>query len=314
MAAQKSYFPCGAAVTGQSGGMAAAGKEREQARGLAWNPIPKGGSLAMVRTVTARSDYRLHAHGCFEMIYIADGHGRCFVGDHRGAFGPGELVLVGPGLPHCWHSDGFLPDGKRLDIRVFWFDAALAGEAARVLPELSGLSGLFARAGRGVRFLRGTALDLHRQLAELAESAGAGALGRLLVVLERLGAAKEARQLSGRALARGPAEEPGLERLGRVVGFLEERFRDGLTLPGAARELGMSVSTMNGLLKRHHGLTFLEYVARLRVEAAARALRFTRGEITAIAFETGFRSLATFNRRFRRAFGTSPHEYREGHR
>ena len=54
------------------------------------------------------------------------------------------------------------------------------------------------------------------------------------------------------------------------------------------------------------------YVARTRIERAARAIR--NGEkVKAVALEVGFRSKKNFYRQFRRRFGTAPAKYRSTH-
>jgi hypothetical protein len=40
-----------------------------------------------------------------KLTYIARSHGNRFVGDHVEPFDAGDLVLLGPGLPHFWRND-----------------------------------------------------------------------------------------------------------------------------------------------------------------------------------------------------------------
>src|ERR1700722_17897402 len=70
---------------------------------------------------------------------IARWHGRQFVGDYIGEFGPGNLVLAGSNLPHNWISD--LKPGEVIEGRdmVVQFAPELLRSRADVFPELADL-------------------------------------------------------------------------------------------------------------------------------------------------------------------------------
>lgn len=60
------------------------------------------------------------------------------------------------------------------------------------------------------------------------------------------------------------------------------------------------------------GETVAEFTRRLRLETAARHLRYRRdGGITELAFELGFSSSQNFAKAFKKHFGVSPSQYRE---
>ena len=50
-------------------------------------------------------DSSWHYHPQYELLYISQSHGIRFVGDSVSQFSPGDLVLVGPYLPHLWRND-----------------------------------------------------------------------------------------------------------------------------------------------------------------------------------------------------------------
>jgi AraC-like DNA-binding protein/quercetin dioxygenase-like cupin family protein len=66
-------------------------------------------------------------------------------------------------------------------------------------------------------------------------------------------------------------------------------------------------------LKRHTGLTTIELVNRARLDYAGRQLRMTAAQITDIADDCGFASLAHFYELFKARFGCAPREYRLRH-
>ncbi len=58
------------------------------------------------------------------------------------------------------------------------------------------------------------------------------------------------------------------------------------------------------------GMTPYQYLLRTRLQHAAVALRLTDDGVAAIAFDTGFGDLSTFNNRFRRLLGMTPTAWR----
>ncbi|OYW73805.1 MAG: AraC family transcriptional regulator [Verrucomicrobia bacterium 12-59-8] len=87
---------------------------------------------------------------------------------------------------------------------------------------------------------------------------------------------------------------------------------DEISLGRVAKAVNVSAGYFSELFHQTTGLTFTEYVARVRVEKVKNLLANPRLQITTIAYDTGFKSLSQFNRVFKRVCGVNPREYREG--
>ena len=60
------------------------------------------------------------------------------------------------------------------------------------------------------------------------------------------------------------------------------------------------------------GVTFTEYVSRLRVERAKTLLADASVRVSEVAYATGFGSISQFNTVFRQCVGKTPTQYRSG--
>lgn len=97
----------------------------------------------------------------------------------------------------------------------------------------------------------------------------------------------------------------------RARAYIAERHTEVLTLTEVARAVNMS---SYHFCKRFHtatGLTFTDYVARVRVEHVRRSLLDPNVRISEAAYAGGFQSLSQFSRVFRRVVGQSPSAFRE---
>jgi transcriptional regulator GlxA family with amidase domain len=65
------------------------------------------------------------------------------------------------------------------------------------------------------------------------------------------------------------------------------------------------------LFKRATGVTFTNFVSRVRIERSRNLLINPQLRVSEIAFEVGFQSLTHFNRIFQKLLGHSPTEYRQ---
>jgi AraC family transcriptional regulator len=143
--------------------------------------------------------------------------------------------------------------------------------------------------------------------AEAARDAGDGA------ALEEL-----ALRLAGAAVGLLTDQPPATRRVSprdtrritRALRQIEADSDAALSLAQLARVAAMSPYHFLRTFRRVVGMTPHQYVLRTRLHRAAVRLRRGDDPIGAVAFETGFNDLSTFNHRFRRLMGESPSTYR----
>jgi AraC-like DNA-binding protein/ligand-binding sensor protein len=104
------------------------------------------------------------------------------------------------------------------------------------------------------------------------------------------------------------SEPPSIARA-RVL--ITERSAEDLALDEVAKAVNMSAFYFCKMFKKTTGMTFTDYLARIRVEKVKNLLLNPQKRISEAAFEAGFQSLSQFNRVFRRIAGEAPTDYRE---
>lgn len=93
--------------------------------------------------------------------------------------------------------------------------------------------------------------------------------------------------------------------------YIQEHYTGEISVGEVARAVNMSTFYFCKVFKSGTGLTFTDYLARLRVEAVKHQMLNPHVRVSEAAFAAGFQSLSQFNRVFRRVAGESPSDYRD---
>jgi AraC-like DNA-binding protein/ligand-binding sensor protein len=110
------------------------------------------------------------------------------------------------------------------------------------------------------------------------------------------------------ALQEEEAESPFARR---ARAYILANQADPIDLAKVAQVMHVSTFYFCKMFKKATGLTFTEYLGRVRVEKAKHLLLNPHLRVSEIAYDVGFQSLTHFNRVFRQVVGQSPTVYRE---
>ena len=97
----------------------------------------------------------------------------------------------------------------------------------------------------------------------------------------------------------------------RARAYILANQADPIDLDKVAQAMHVSTFYFCKMFKKATGLTFTDYLSRVRVEKAKTLLLNPHLRISEIAYDVGFQSLTHFNRMFRKIVGESPTAYRE---
>ena len=98
--------------------------------------------------------------------------------------------------------------------------------------------------------------------------------------------------------------------VGNAKRYIEDHYQEKISLDEAARAVNASTRHFCKVFKEATGLTFTDYLARVRVEKAKKLLRNPHLRVSEVAFETGFESISQFNRSFKRVTRLAPTQFR----
>jgi AraC-like DNA-binding protein len=270
--------------------------------------LPPEASWSMLnRRLDDAIPFQWHHHPELELTLTLNSVGQRFIGDHVGSYGHGDLVLVGPNLPHTWASRDKLDPAAPHVALVLWFrqewiEAMIGGSV-----ELRPLRDLIARSATGLSFSPETGLTLLDQYRAIFDLPPMQRLLGLVAILAKLSEDATAQPLSG--IVPRPTEG-SRSRIDRVLTHLHEHYAEPVSLPMLAEVAALSVSGLHRLFVKHTQTSIGAYVTGLRIGDACSRLSSTDQPIQHIADAVGYASLANFNRQFRAMRGMTPREYR----
>lgn len=271
---------------------------------------PDGVSWAWLdRRLDDAIPFQWHHHPEFELTLTLNSVGQRFIGDHIGDYDDGDLVLIGPNLPHTWASRDKRDPLAPHVARVMWFHPDWAAGLTALLPELHGVADLLSRAQRGLSFSDAGAAAVRPMIDELFVRAPADRLSLLIDILRRLAEDDAAAPLASPMVA-VPQRAADRTRIDRVLDVIHARYMEPLPLDALADIAALSPSGLHRMFVRHVRSPVSTYVTRLRIGEACALLSGTDRPIAHIASDVGYDSLANFNRQFKTAKQMTPRQYR----
>ena len=100
------------------------------------------------------------------------------------------------------------------------------------------------------------------------------------------------------------------EVINAVMTYINNHYREELSLENVAGFAGFSRYYFSRSFKKQTGYSFKDYLCQKRLQVAMDLLIRTNRSMRDVAIESGFGSVATFNRVFREKKGCTPTQYR----
>ena len=100
------------------------------------------------------------------------------------------------------------------------------------------------------------------------------------------------------------------QRINKVVAYINDHLDESLDLKTLAEVAALSEFHFHRVFKALKGESIGAHIRRLRIEAAARLLRYSALSIEDIAFNIGYETPAALSKAFKNQYGITPTQYR----
>jgi AraC family transcriptional regulator, arabinose operon regulatory protein len=249
-------------------------------------------------------------HPFCEFNITLDGLLTQFVGDEKVEHRPGDILLLGPGVPHY----AFRHSYPHHTLTVYFlplvlFEMGPDGDGAWLLSRFAAPQRIDQRVIRlpGKRRL----LLLERMQAisrEFRERQPGSELRLWGMLIETLVDLLRWEVASGRWRT-ADSHPRDWSQLEKALRYLHDHFAEPLYVDQVATAIGATPNRLRELFRKTLGMSCSHYLHSLRIAQAKSRLCLPDAQVTEIALSVGFETLSHFNTSFRKLTGMSPTQY-----
>ena len=246
-----------------------------------------------------------HQHIETEIILFNQGEGTAFIGNYIGHFKPGDVFVLGSNLPHMFQK---LRTDMEVSATVIQFTNDFWGTAFLELPETLAVQKLLQTALQGLQLQDECLQQLRRLLPQIEMAHGFERIIILCRCLQCIATTQQFGKVSSQVVKALNYKQR--ERIDKIYQYTINNFQELISLNTIAAIADMSVPAFCSYFKKCTKKTYIDFLNEVRIGYACRQLMETQKNIEAIGYESGFNTLANFNKQFLKIKKINPSQFR----
>ena len=258
-------------------------------------------------------DPTFHFHPEYQLFLVLKGRGTRFVGDTMKPFKEGDLVLIGPNLPHVWRNDNSYFNNKDENSTsgiVIYFQEAFLGNAIKSKDEMETVRYLFEKTNRGLEIIGDTKTHISSMMQDLLKLNGFKSLIHLLEIFNVLATSTETQAITNSAYV--PTANKALtDRMNNVYEFVMKNFDKDVGLDEISELVNMTPTSFSRYFRTQVNKPFSTFLKEIRITHACKLLQEESLGINQIAYQCGFNTISNFNKQFKEVTGQNPSFYKK---
>jgi len=254
-------------------------------------------------------------HPCCEIGFILEGEGDAFIEGEKARFTSGDLLLIGPGVPHSVQLDRY----PHRELAVFFMPTVLLemgplGDGAQLLRRFTTRQKI---AQRMVRLPADYQKRFEHTIRQMRSDFHTRPLGWEMRLRSRLTELLldiiQWEQKQGASAPDVQAHEDW-SKLQHALAYIRRNFSEPIYATDLARATAISETRLKTLFDQTLGIPWTQFLQSYRVRQAATQLCMPGQSVTEVAMSSGFQSMSHFIRVFRKFTGTAPSSYAKNQR
>jgi len=267
----------------------------------------EGSSFRLLHTKTRAEDHawEYHYHPEYEIVCVLNGNGTRHVGNHFSSYDNGDLVFIGPNLPHA--GFGLNSQGFHEEIVIQVREEVIKPLIAEK-PEMQAIQDMLDKAAHGIHFIDAAKERVSKRLTRLLKLSSFERFVELIAILQEMATSTEYELLN-------PTTDISLQiqknnsRLQHIFTYVEEHYNEEIDIKKVAALANLSVPAFCNYFKKIMRSTFTDFINQYRIQKACGLLHQEK-TIAEICFDCGFNNVAYFNKVFKNITQKTPTEYK----
>ena len=265
--------------------------------------------ISIFENAQVNLSYPFHHHThAYELTLTLGIAGTRMVGDSTEQFTGADLVLLAPGLPHCWQDHG-IKTASNQKVLVIQFSDLLIPEPMRRFDLYRPITAALENARYGLELLGSNKDTAQVLLSGFDRQGNLNNYLNLLKVLNLFGDEKATRRLCSEGYTQ-PQSQGETGRLKKVLHYIQENYSRKLPTEEVAGQVHLSPSAFSHYFKKRTLKSFTQFVMELRLGKAAQMLQYTDMPVASVSYECGFQNMSHFNRSFQKKYNLTPLKFR----
>ncbi len=278
--------------------------------------IPEVESSFVVRKDTGlRMKNSWHYHSECELLYIKRSCGIWFIGDYKGHFESGDVILLGSGIAHSFvHENRYITDGEcgQGEALVTLFLPEIFGESFLNLPESKEIKKLFELSKRGLKMKGLSRSNIGVIMEEILQAEKGRKLINLLTILQLITETKEYEILATEGYL-GKTEKLNNDKLNLIIEYTYYNYQKQITIEEIASVVNMTIHSFCRFFKEKTKKTYIQFLMEVRIGQACKLLIEDDMHFAEVGYTCGYNSVSHFNHQFKIIKNTSPLEFKRSY-
>ncbi len=252
-----------------------------------------------------------HFHPELQLTAIVASSGTLLVESDMISFEPGDVLLVGPDLPHVFISSNESNRNRQSLSKAIsaYFNPMDLGQTFWDAVGMKQLPGVMPGNSKCAKLLGSTRDYAYKKMHQLWETEPDKRLLEYLLLLQQIVLSDDLEVVCETDTLLKSAESNS--RINHVISFIASNYQRNLTLSEVADFANLTGTSFCRFFKSRTRKSFSRHLCELRVNHACKLLISSDHDISHIATTSGFNNLSNFNRKFKQIKGLTPSTYKK---